>query len=503
MHIETDVLVIGSGFGGSVAASRLVGAGKKVTLLERGPWRETLPVTSAGIKDTHPLPQGSRRIRDIVRTIHAGPLPKKGLTLNKKGHLEIRAHNNLVTIAASGVGGGSHAYAGLLTMPADEDYWDGLAEGLSSQTMSGHYERVKEELAPVKLNADWNHLNFPPEKNVATESCFDEVAADEHPDMAYLLPEIAGTSEPVTDLNGIKRKPTDYSGKDGMFGSPSGAKTSVDAIYLLPSLKKGLEVLDMHEAEFFAKDNDGFITRVKDLKTGSVKTIQSKQLVLAAGTMNTVTLMFRSVQAGLPISSRCLGEGFGTNGDYAAVWDLGDKNLDSFNGLNAFGRVKIKDQTGKYNMMLGAMEAPPLGARLSKMMAKNIEADRRKYMLIAMGNNEEQGKFTFDQGKLDIHYDANRSQVFKDIKADLEKISAASGKSITPQMNKTATVHGYGGCRIGTSADRGVVDGSGQVYGVPGLYVTDASVFPKGIGNPPSLSIAAWASHVADCLLRS
>ncbi|MGI9265480.1 MAG: NAD(P)-binding protein, partial [Gammaproteobacteria bacterium] len=44
--LETDVLVIGSGFGGSVAAARLVDAGRDVVMLERGPWRDTLPVAS-------------------------------------------------------------------------------------------------------------------------------------------------------------------------------------------------------------------------------------------------------------------------------------------------------------------------------------------------------------------------------------------------------------------------------------------------------------------------
>ena len=59
------------------------------------------------------------------------------------------------------------------------------------------------------------------------------------------------------------------------------------------------------------------------------------------------------------------------------------------------------------------------------------------------------------------------------------------------------TAHPMGGCRISDDAAEGVVDGAGQVHGCPGLYIADASVFPQPVGVPPSLSIAAWASHVA------
>ena len=59
-----------------------------------------------------------------------------------------------------------------------------------------------------------------------------------------------------------------------------------------------------------------------------------------------------------------------------------------------------------------------------------------------------------------------------------------------------------GGCRIADEASRGVVDGSGEVHGHTGLYVADASVFPQPVGVPPSMSIAAWASHVGDIVAR-
>ena len=55
-----DVVVIGSGFGGSIAANRLAATGMEVLLLERGPWRDTLPIRSLGIEAREPLPCGWR-----------------------------------------------------------------------------------------------------------------------------------------------------------------------------------------------------------------------------------------------------------------------------------------------------------------------------------------------------------------------------------------------------------------------------------------------------------
>jgi cholesterol oxidase len=47
-----------------------------------------------------------------------------------------------------------------------------------------------------------------------------------------------------------------------------------------------------------------------------------------------------------------------------------------------------------------------------------------------------------------------------------------------------------------------VVDHTGEVYGHPGLYVADGSALPAAVGAPPSLAIAAWAHHVADCVME-
>ena len=99
----SDVLIIGTGFAGSVAAARLVDAGINVTMLERGPWRNTLPVQKANITERSPLP-AEGKIGIFLRTIRSGSSPKQ-ITVNKRGLLEIHIDKPVKILASSSVGG--------------------------------------------------------------------------------------------------------------------------------------------------------------------------------------------------------------------------------------------------------------------------------------------------------------------------------------------------------------------------------------------------------------
>ena len=108
---DADVVIIGSGFGGSISANRLALAGLKVLVLERGPWRDSLPVRSIGIDRRAPFPYGMKVVTHLLRTFHSGAWH---LTLNKSGLYEVFSYPGIDVFAVSGVGGGSHGWFGIL-----------------------------------------------------------------------------------------------------------------------------------------------------------------------------------------------------------------------------------------------------------------------------------------------------------------------------------------------------------------------------------------------------
>jgi cholesterol oxidase len=64
------------------------------------------------------------------------------------------------------------------------------------------------------------------------------------------------------------------------------------------------------------------------------------------------------------------------------------------------------------------------------------------------------------------------------------------------------TVHSLGGCHISDSPETGVVATNGEVYGYPGLHVSDGSIIPSSIGFHPAMTIAALSEHIAQAVVR-
>ena len=104
---KVDVIVIGSGFGGSVSAARLAEAGVRVTLLERGPWWDTVPTRSMNIERRTPLPRGWRLYTNYLRTLNQPSLPGGRITTNRRGLIELFYSKGIEVMGSSGVGGGS------------------------------------------------------------------------------------------------------------------------------------------------------------------------------------------------------------------------------------------------------------------------------------------------------------------------------------------------------------------------------------------------------------
>ena len=155
MNKGIDIVVIGSGFGGSISGARLAEAGFAVTLLERGPWRDTVPVRSMGITKRSALPRGWQIPTRLLRAVGSNWMPGSRLKLNKHGLFELFFAKGVTVACSSGVGGGSHVYSAVNVRPLAERYWEGHHTAISDAVMSPHYDAVLERMGSTTGLRSW------------------------------------------------------------------------------------------------------------------------------------------------------------------------------------------------------------------------------------------------------------------------------------------------------------------------------------------------------------
>ena len=499
MNARVDVVVIGSGFGGSVVANRLALAGKRVLVLERGPWRDSVPVRSMGITRRSPFPCGTKSITHFLRSLRRGRL---NLRLNKAGMFDVESFPGLYTLTASAVGGGSMAYGGLLVPPRDQALWHGRHPELDPARIERYYDKVISDMGAVRLTREhplphsvWDH--FP-----------DDVArrcrpADPQPHMAILFPPTAAQAGAVTRFGpaGVERQYCGFDG-DGFLGSRGGAKASVDFVYLAPVLDMGVTVRDLCEVSRIKParpvDGPGYVVEFMDLASGTVECAHAPQLVLAAGTLNTARLLFsgsRQPDGLAPMPA--LGRNFFANGDLVGVWLRPTSPYSSFRSATALGEYAVDgDQSRSHGIgSFAGFDTWPLPGFFKRRLEK-------MFFMYAMGADTGQASLTFDNGCLESDYDYRQEPIYGELRETYRVVAAESGDRVIP-LRKPLTPHMSGGARLGADAQQGVVDHRGEVHGNRGLYVADASALPAAPGGPPSVAIAAWAHHVADAIAQT
>ncbi len=489
-----DFVVIGSGFGGSVAAAELCAAGARVTLLERGPWRDTLPLRSAGVPSRAPLPAGWRLATHALFRVHHRRLPGGSLTLNRDGLLEAHLGSDIGVVCSSGVGGNSHVYSALHARPLRTDYWDGVADGIDRQSMEQHYEAAL-ELLDSRFPAAPDPRTFPPAPWESASAPFVDVSGDQALRWGYLFPQVAGECREVS-WRGVTRRETDFR-QEGMFGSPQGGKTTLDFACLLPAMRRGLVVRERCEAQSLRRErNGGFEIGFRD-GDGRQRTLRAARVIVAAGTLNTLRLLLRSRAAGGLGPMPALGTGFGSNGDVAAAYPVAVPGVD-YAAAGVYTRLfrHRDDVHGPIFLQAGrgGLDAMPIGKRAR-------ERQRGNLFIAGMGIDAADGRVSWAGGRLRIDYAASASPVFQRIHEHLATLGRLGGLAPRP-LSGLLTVHPVGGARVGRSLRDSVLDARGEVHDVPGLFVTDASALPAAPGSPPSLSVAAWSRHVARGCVR-
>ncbi|WP_372351083.1 GMC oxidoreductase [Streptomyces sp. KL116D] len=484
---EHRVVVIGSGFGGGVSALRLAQVGVPVTVLERGrrwptgPNSETFPRVSGLDKRAlwyGTLPEAARPLAELLGT----PLnfaPYAGL-------LEPVLGENILSVCAAGVGGGSLVYQGMTLQPSEAVFTTWLPEALDYRRMDRiHYPRVARMLqvatAPDELIGTPTYYAA---RTFATRTRRAGFSVEKIPmpiDWSYAQAELRGEMNPS------------YTNGDCALGVNNGGKHSVDVTYLQQAEATGkVTVLTHHNVTSVARAADGrwevSVDRTDD--SGNVlehKILTSRALIMAAGSVNTSKLLVRADATGaIPDLPDGVGEGWGTNGDRIYAWTNLQEDFGKEQGGPVVYGSKAWDDPLTANTIIQA-SLPPLGI------------DTRTTMLVGFGVSPDRGHLRYDSAtdSVSLHWPRNGdSGSYRTIHRRVTEVSRGLGALIDTNSLVNSTWHPLGGAPMGT-----VCDLDGRVRGQKGLYVLDGALIPGTTGAcNPSMTIAAVAERALDSI---
>jgi cholesterol oxidase len=548
---ETDYLVIGSGFGGSVVAATLAEAGARVCLFERG--------------KAYPPGAFPRSPDAVARNFWD---PSNGLY----GLYNVWSFEHVDAIVASGLGGGSLIYANVMlekpdawfTQPSPDggvdEVWsfghDDLREHYGAVMDVLHVETIPEQLAIAHSPKTGRFLDASESQGAYVPLAIRFRDADGMPADGAPLP-----PEPYGSIFGSPRRTSCRMIGECNFGCNEGAKSSMDHTYLskasaCPTAKihvrtevRGLRTLDQ-------PTDDGYrfaVTYVRhppwaegqSRNTSAMPehTITAKHVILAAGAMGTTYLMLKNRAAlGVPLDSP-VGQRFCDNGDLLGV-ALPNRDTQDFQATRgpvitayrefADGSRMVLQDGGVPTIMqwvLKTIDAPGLIGRLvtkgfgywwqrvTNSNDNNVSAEASRIMgvspaigrslpILGMGEDVANGQLSLNpKGILENSWTPRDSDLhFNVVRRRMNGLMRRLGAQFDPHPEKrtdrTITVHPLGGCPADTSLFTGVVDSYGQVHGVPGLWIADGSVMPGPVGVNPSLTIAAFARRAATALLE-
>ncbi|AWE51960.1 MULTISPECIES: GMC oxidoreductase [Streptomyces] len=530
---DYDVIVVGSGFGGSVTALRLTEKGYRVGVLEAGRrWtRQTLPKNSWDLKNYLWAPR-----------------------LGMYGIQRIHLLGNVMVLAGAGVGGGSLNYANTLYVPPkpffEDPQWRDITDW--EEELKPYYDQAQRMLG-VRLNPTMTpsdvHLKAAAEKmgvgdtfHMAPVGVFfgdgkdAEGTAKARPGEEVADPYFGGT--------GPSRRACTECG-ECMTGCRHGAKNTLNENYLYLAEKAGAVVHPLTTVVSVTDDSQGgyavATVPTDSRRKGEGRLFKARRVVIAAGTYGTQTLLHRMKAGGqLPHLSDKLGELTRTNSEalVGAQTDsrryrklTGAPKVDFTRGVAITSSIHPDENThiepvryGKGSNSMGGLSIlqVPYAEGRSRAGAWLANAARHPLLVLRSLSNRRwsertiiglvmqsldnslttylkpdgvgKGLLTARQG----HGAPNPKQ----IKAASEAASVIAadingfpGSNVGELMGTPLTAHFLGGCPIGDSPETGVIDPYHRLYGHPGISVVDGAAVSANLGVNPSLTITAQAER--------
>ena len=556
-HTEhVDAVVVGSGFGGSVAAYRLAEAGRRVVLMERG----------------QPYPPGSFP-RSPAQMGRAFWDPAEGLY----GMFDVWSFKGCDSVVASGLGGGSLIYANVL-LRKDERWFvhdRPLPAGgyepwpISRADLDPHYDAVEKMLGATPYPLDQVPFDDTPKTHAMQDAAAELGLECTLPPLAVSFASHPGgtpaLSLPIADapygnVHGVPRRTCRLCGECDI-GCNDGAKNSLDHTYLSAAAHHGADIRTSHEVKRIRpRDGGGYevdYVHHADLTAKKsrppVRTITCDRLVLGAGTYGTAYLLLKSRDA-FPGLSDALGTRFSGNGDLltfllrakdrnrvrplnasrgpvittairlpdeldgvpgagrgAYIQDGGypgftDWIIDSFDVGGAFERA-VKFLWDRFTDLFRDVPDTNLSKEISDLIGDGA-LTVSSLPLLGMGRDAADGVLRLRDGRLTADWTAETSEeLFVRVRKTMQRIADVLGADYADNpmwfRKRIITVHPLGGAPMGAHPGDGVCDAFGEVFGFPGLYIADGAAMPGPVGPNPSLTIAAHADRMATRLLES
>lgn len=519
LRYDFDWIVVGSGFGGSVAALRLAQKGYSVALLEAGP----------RMRDQ----DFAKTAWNLRRTFWAPGLGLRGIS-------RVSVFKDIFIASGAGVGGGSLVYANTLYRAKPSFFahpqWQGMEDWES--LLQPHYATAERMLGvkTVPWSSDGQTLLQELGEHFGVGQTFTRTPC------GVFFGE-AGLSVPDPYFGGSGPERTGCTRCGGCTsGCRVGAKNTLVKNYLWFAEEQGVQVLAQTEvSDLRPLDGGEGLTgyAVDTVYPGAwlrkrARTLRARGVVIAAGALGTNALLARCKHGGgLPRLSDSLGVLVRTNSESILAVTLPDDTLQPARDVSISASVHLNHDTHIELVSYGA-KADALkffftlltgeGSRLTRPMLllgqvvrhpwrflkslSPLHWARRTLILLVMQSRDNAITFVpkrrwfggiglstqQDCGKPNPTFIAEGNAAA----AWLAQRTGGIAQSMVPEAlaNIPTTAHILGGAVIGRDASSGVVNGQGQVFGYQNLLICDGSVMPANPGVNPSLTITALAEHI-------
>ena len=513
MNNSFDVVVIGSGFGGSVSALRLREKGYSVAVLEAGRRFED--------KD---FPKTSWRLNKFLFA------PKLGLY----GIQRIHALPDVLILCGAGVGGGSLVYANTLYQPGDDYFNDKQWASITDW---------KKELAPwfdqARRMLGVTENPYFSNSDQAMKDAAIEMGVGHTFQMAPLgvfFGEGKGvlSKDPFFGGVGPDRNGCQQCGSC-MTGCQFNAKNTLPKNYLGLAESAGAQVFPMTTARKIEQLDDGrwkiTTTKTNDPFGSRGKTFFANEVIVAAGTYNTQKLLHKMKDSGvLPKLSDRLGDLSRTNSEALTGALMQNTDIDFSQGSAITSSFFPDEHThiepvryGKGSNLMGLLQTIMTDGSSSKLRRKQwwkaffanpyllkriLDVRRwseRTVIALTMQNVDSHISVKPKRSWFGWHLTSKNDSEHPNatyipaanevVRRIAEKHGGIAGGHVGDLIDAPFTAHFVGGCVIGQDASAGVVDPYHRVWNYPTLHIVDGSTITANLGVNPSLTITAQAER--------